>query len=308
MVGRVIIDIVPYSIVCRSGNHFSRISGGGLEYILTKSLRGILSSQGPPGASLSPKGQVLLCTRHTSFLVQPALLSTASPSAALWGPLALQRHPPVQFCSEAQTSMPLPPFMFRCRIPLPRNPFLPCFELENLTQPCPFGNKDTGSKGEDVNIHRIPSLSPEPSSSTPLLSRASVTARAGVLVPGPALLLTLAPITPEHGFPGPDPRNHDSGGPKWDLESVLSETILAVLSSTRVWGPPGKFTPAPLCSPVSFHPGPGVSSHCRESQRVTQRRPRPTAALDAGEPATARPQRTASRLLWVRAYTKGKGG
>lgn len=205
--------------MCRSGNHFSRISGGGLEYILTKSLRGILSSQGPPGASLSPKGQVLLCTRHASFLVQPALLSTASPSAALWGPLALQRHPPVQFCSEAQTSMPLPPFMFWCRVPLPRNPFLPCFELENLTQPCPFGNKDTGSKGEDVNIHRIPSLSPEPSSSTPLLSRASVTARAGVLVPGPALLLTLAPITPEHDSQAPTPGTTIPVGPSgtWNL-------------------------------------------------------------------------------------------
>lgn len=78
--------------------------------------------------------------------------------------------------------------------------------------------------------------------------------RARVLVPGPALLLTGGPVTPEHGFPGPDPRNHDSSGPKWNLESVLSETILAVLLSTREWGPPGDITPAPLCSPASFHP------------------------------------------------------
>lgn len=52
LVGRDIIAIVSYAIVCSSGNHFSRSLGGGLEYILTKSLRGILSSQGPPGGSV----------------------------------------------------------------------------------------------------------------------------------------------------------------------------------------------------------------------------------------------------------------
>lgn len=76
-------------------------------------------------------------------------------------------------------------------------------------------------------------------------------------------------------FQAPSPgKNHDSGGPKWNPESALSETTLAVLLHTRVWGLPGNITPAPLCSPASFHPGP-VSSHCWESQRVTQRTLRP---------------------------------
>lgn len=96
LVDRVIIDIVPYSIVCRSGNHFSRISGGGLEYILTKSLRGILSSQGPPGASLSPKGQAGPAPYSIRELPRPA--GPSLHSFAICCPLGAPGSPETRTC------------------------------------------------------------------------------------------------------------------------------------------------------------------------------------------------------------------
>ena len=103
-------------------------------------------------------------------------------------------------------------------------------------------------------------------------------------------------------------RNHDSSGPKWNPESVLSETTLAVLLSTQVGGLPGNITAAPFCSPASFHPGPGLITLLGIAEGHSEKAQAPLPALDAGEPTMARPQRTAPCLLWARAHTKGMGG
>ena len=121
LVGRDIINIVSYSIVCRSGNHFSRILGGGLEYILTKSLRGILSSQGPPGGSVITQG----AGPAPYELPHPA--STSVHSFTICCPLGAPGPPETPTCGifaqiRKQACRCLP--LFWCRLPLPRKPFI----------------------------------------------------------------------------------------------------------------------------------------------------------------------------------------
>ena len=141
------------------------------------------------------------------------------------------------------------------------------------------------------------------------LSRALVTAGPGSLFQDqhsfshwPLLLQNTDSQAPSPG------RNHDSGGPKWNPESVLSEMTLAVLLSTQVGGLPGNITAAPLCSPASFHPGPGLITLLGSAEGHSEKAQAPLPTLDAGEPTTARPQRTAPCLLGARAHTKGMGG
>lgn len=224
-----------------------------------------------------------------------------------WGHLALQKHPPVEFCSEAQTNMLSPPFMPSCRVPLPRKPFLPLFELQNLLSPVQsFWKQGYGMKRRRCKYIRnsFPASRtlcrrcsrPPP---TPRLSGAVGDGRAGVLVPGPVLLLTPAELFQNMDARVPPPGTVIQVGPhgtqnlcfrkgSWQFcRAVSYGTHLAVSHRPHS---------------AARHPSiqDRILSLCRESRRVTQRRPKaPLPSLKAGEPAAAR--------LHLGVFARGRG-